>query len=118
MSKVVKLLGMEPRDRQEQLEIRQLIEDADEDSSQTITFEEFCTLNDRIRAILKASEAAKQWHLARCLGLDRQQLTDTRWIFDSMSVGTDGISSDAFYSMLRKMRVGATQAVSCTVYKF
>lgn len=118
IAKVVKVLGIEPRDRQEQLEIRQLIEDADEDNSQTVDFEEFCALNDSIRAILKATEAAKQWHLARNLGMDRQQLHDVRWIFDSMSVGTDGVGNDAFYSMIRMMRVGSTQAVSNMLYKF
>merc|ERR1719181_24210 len=76
-------VGLQPRTREEQHRMMEILEEADEDGSGTYAFEEFRFVARKIRELLHAMELEMHREYARDLGLDEVHFNETVASFQS-----------------------------------
>jgi len=74
-------LGIQPKSRDDQLEIKRLLDEVDEDDSGDFSFDEFAFIVQRVQERLAISERRKQRLMAVKLALADQQVDELRHVF-------------------------------------
>jgi len=81
ISQLLGNFGIQPRSREEQWEIKCLLDEIDVDNSGDLSFEEFATFVQRIRERLNMAARRRHRGLACKLGLEERLLLELRRVF-------------------------------------
>lgn len=84
-------LGLQPKTRGEQEEIQHMMEDVDEDGSESCDFEEFCVLFQRISEKLQAMQREAERRKALELNYTLHHLADLRQSFETLDRDGNGV---------------------------
>jgi len=85
MTRLFSDLGMEPRTRQEQQEIRLIFEDADENGDGAFVFDEFLVLIQRVQERLDRIAGLDEERYAQQLGMQKQRCYELRKLFQDQA---------------------------------
>merc|ERR550537_480972 len=105
-------MGLNPRSREDQDEIKQLLDNVDADGSGELDFSEFQDLVQRIEEKLKSLQRRRDLKAGEALGFTQPQVCELRGVFFKLDVnGDESISSSEIQrlAMLMRKRINATK---------
>merc|ERR550537_1116220 len=82
-------MGLNPRTREDQDEIKQLLDNVDADGSGELDFDEFQDLVQRIEEKLKSLQRRRDLKAGEALGFTPQQVCELRGVFFKLDVNGD-----------------------------
>merc|ERR1719359_2745287 len=91
VSSILLDLGLQPRTRAEQEEIQLMMEEVDEDGSESCDFEEFCVLFQRISEKLQAMQREAERRKALELNFTLHHIADLRQSFETLDRDGNGV---------------------------
>eukprot|EP00746_Dinoflagellata_sp_MGD_P005511 gnl/MRDRNA2_/MRDRNA2_110666_c0_seq1.p1 gnl/MRDRNA2_/MRDRNA2_110666_c0~~gnl/MRDRNA2_/MRDRNA2_110666_c0_seq1.p1 ORF type:complete len:813 (+),score=232.60 gnl/MRDRNA2_/MRDRNA2_110666_c0_seq1:71-2440(+) len=98
-------MGLNPRSREDQDEIKQLLDNVDADGSGELDSDEFQDLVQRIEEKLKSLQRRRDLKAGEALGFNARQVCELRGIFFKLDVnGDDSISSGEIQKLAMLMR--------------
>lgn len=90
ISKILVDLGLQPRNHEEQENIQLMMEEVDEDGTNSLDFEEFCMLFQKISEKLLMLQRSNERKQGLELGFSDQELLDFRIAYNSLDEDGDG----------------------------
>lgn len=98
-------LGVNPKTKDEQYEIRAILDDVDEDGSGEVDFEEFVTLYGMVTSKIHGMQQEAELQVARKHGFNEVQLRHFRDAFEAMDIdGSGGLDIKEVRGALEKLR--------------
>lgn len=82
--KIIEDFGIQPKTREEQDQIKEVLQEVDEDGSGSLEFNEFQTLIQRILVRLQRMQRDNELRVAKELGFSTQQLKEYHKAFDTL----------------------------------
>merc|ERR1712166_1562446 len=84
-------LGLQPKCWEDQMTIRRLLDDTDEDHNGSLNFDEFSVLVQRLRELLTSAARRRQHLAANELGFSDRQVAELRDVFFPLDTEQDGL---------------------------
>lgn len=106
VSTVLCQFGLQPRSRTEQVRLKALLEEVDEDASGDICINEFPMLVEKLRVVASIIEQRKWWVVAKELGLPEVKVLELRRLFCSLDEQEDGmLDAKALHQAVSLLRI-------------
>eukprot|EP00746_Dinoflagellata_sp_MGD_P078489 gnl/MRDRNA2_/MRDRNA2_31382_c0_seq1.p1 gnl/MRDRNA2_/MRDRNA2_31382_c0~~gnl/MRDRNA2_/MRDRNA2_31382_c0_seq1.p1 ORF type:complete len:741 (+),score=193.92 gnl/MRDRNA2_/MRDRNA2_31382_c0_seq1:42-2264(+) len=107
--KIIEDFGIQPKTRQEQDQIKEVLQEVDEDGSGSLEFNEFQTLIQRIMVRLQRMERDAQIKVASDLGFSTMQVKEYRTAFDTLDPeGSGALNITAVRQVLRMLSMNVS----------
>lgn len=104
--RIIEDFGIQPKTREEQDQIKEVLQEVDEDGSGSLEFNEFQTLIQRILVRLQRMERDKEMKVAQELGFSTNQVREYHKGFDALDPdGTGQLNISAVRQVLRMLHM-------------